>query len=180
MLGIITTLSRKLFTSKPDKKIGQTIVINSRQRSKREYYQSQGSADTLCPRDFQKRNLSFQLTQLLTLWLTCRFHRPQTTSPPPPFTALSWPSRPCPCPFFCCVGEKLLPPTSPDSYSPCALFEAPSVVKAPSCEEQHLPVRRCPRRLLGHCGAWLEWTISEEITRRETTIKWIWKLWALI
>ena len=34
----------------------------------------------------------------------------------------------------------------------------------------------CPRRLLGHWGAWLEWTISEEITRCEITIKWIWKL----
>ena len=33
---------------------------------------------------------------------------------------------------------------------------------------------------LGHGGAWLEWTISEEITRLEITIKWIWKLWALI
>jgi hypothetical protein len=38
----------------------------------------------------------------------------------------------------------------------------------------------CPRRLLGHWGAWLEWRFSEEITRREITIKWIWKLWALI
>ena len=38
----------------------------------------------------------------------------------------------------------------------------------------------CPRRLLGHRGAWLEWRFSEEITRREITIKWIWKLWALI
>jgi hypothetical protein len=32
-LGINTTLSRKLLTSKPDTKIGQTIVINSSQRS---------------------------------------------------------------------------------------------------------------------------------------------------
>ena len=31
----------------------------------------------------------------------------------------------------------------------------------------------CPERLLGHGGAWLEGTISEEITRREITIKWI-------
>ena len=33
----------------------------------------------------------------------------------------------------------------------------------------------CPRHLLGHWGAWLEWRFSEEITRREITIKWIWK-----
>jgi hypothetical protein len=32
-LGINITLSRKLLTSKPDTKIGRTIVINSRQRS---------------------------------------------------------------------------------------------------------------------------------------------------
>ena len=32
-LGINTTLSRKLLTSKPDTKIGRTIVINSVQRS---------------------------------------------------------------------------------------------------------------------------------------------------
>ncbi len=32
-LGINTTLSRKLLTSKPDTKIGRTIVINSGQRS---------------------------------------------------------------------------------------------------------------------------------------------------
>ena len=32
-LGINTTLSRKLLTSKPDTKIGQTIAINSGQRS---------------------------------------------------------------------------------------------------------------------------------------------------
>ena len=38
----------------------------------------------------------------------------------------------------------------------------------------------CPKCLLGHGEAWLEWTISEEIARREITIKRIWKLWALI
>jgi hypothetical protein len=32
-LGINTTLSRKLLTSKPDTKIGRTIVINSGQKS---------------------------------------------------------------------------------------------------------------------------------------------------
>ena len=31
----------------------------------------------------------------------------------------------------------------------------------------------CPRRLLGHRGAWLEGTISGETTRREITINWI-------
>ena len=42
------------------------------------------------------------------------------------------------------------------------------------------PLWECPRHLLGHRGAWLEWRFLEEITRREITIKWIWKLWALI
>ena len=35
-LGINTTLSRKLLTSKPDTEIGRTIVINSGQRSRGE------------------------------------------------------------------------------------------------------------------------------------------------
>ncbi len=37
-LGIYTTLSRKLLSSKPDTKIGQTIVINSRRRSSPQYF----------------------------------------------------------------------------------------------------------------------------------------------
>ena len=43
-----------------------------------------------------------------------------------------------------------------------------------------IQLHHCPRRLLGHWGAWLEWMISEETMRHEITIKWIWKLWALI
>jgi hypothetical protein len=37
-LEIYTTLSRKLLTTKPDTKIGQTIVINSRRRSSPQYF----------------------------------------------------------------------------------------------------------------------------------------------
>jgi hypothetical protein len=46
-LGINTTLSRKLLTSKPDTKIGQTIVINSGQRSMVESHNLLGMVFTI-------------------------------------------------------------------------------------------------------------------------------------
>ena len=47
-------------------------------------------------------------------------------------------------------------------------------------QQTRLPPAPVLGTCLGHRGAWLEWMISEEITRCEITIKWVWKLWALI
>ena len=66
----------------------------------------------------------------------------------------------------------------PTRYPP---FLQPTPLTQSSCPWWvAMPIANCPRRLLGHWWAWSEWTISEETTRREITIKWIWKLWALI
>ncbi len=78
---------------------------------------------------FSKKNLFFFSWPSHLRTLTCaQINRPQ----PPPFSALSRPSHPSPRPIFCCIGEQLQLPISPDSSPPCAPFDAPAVAKAPS------------------------------------------------